>query len=177
MSSATPRLRASSPSGPASWAPRWPASTVSCATPSRRSTRIWRNTIGTPPTGSSALGMRSPVIAWARVPRPPAMITACIVLEPVRLDALDRVADRIGRMAPRRPAERLQARDVVAELRHVAGPATVAAGVADLCIRTAGRRQHDPGDLAHRGLADPGGVIDRKRAGGFFAGEQDRVDQ
>src|SRR5262249_51200096 len=43
--------------------------------------------------------------------------------------------------------------DGVAESWHVAGPAAVAAGVADLCVGAAGRGEHDLGDLAHRAIA------------------------
>src|SRR5262249_56642653 len=64
--------------------------------------------------------------------------------EPVRLDALDRVAHRVGRMALRGPAERLQAGDVVAGSRHVAGPAAVAARAADALAGSAGRGEPGP---------------------------------
>src|SRR5262249_26370348 len=97
--------------------------------------------------------------------------------ESIGADPLDREPYRLGRMPPRLPSERLQAGNVVAEIWHVAGPAAVAGSEADRGVGPAGGRDHDLGDLAHRSLADSGGVIDRQRAGRFFPSDQNGVDE
>src|SRR6516165_7496466 len=121
--------------------------------------------MGTPPTGSSALGIRSDIIATARVPNPPATIAACIGQvrsKSVGKNAFNRETNRVCGMALRPPAEALYTRYIITESWDISGPAAIAASKNDARARAPYRSDYNFSDLAHRCLPNSCGMVNRE---------------